>query len=275
MADNKTATKAWVAGLWAAGITGGSNAVGLVLANQAFDLFKNAHSLWTAIGVSTLTSVAAYLKQSPLPHYDFEGGDVATPLSNATKAAMAKVAAVSMVLFAFLFAGCSGPTTVNVKPTLPAAGQTAAAVAKVQPYLRPGAAAIGVGVILSAQTPADRTVRANYLYAAATAVRTLAGSNPPTVDQLQQALTSFAPDTSATDAQDWSQLIASVSSLYESARPNIPADPTSVLNALESIAEGLEDAAKPYVTPKAGWHDPRMRSPEREFMELVTVEVEA
>lgn len=68
--------KKWLHGLEATVVTGISNAIALVLADNSFDIFKDHASLWKAILTMTLVSVAYYLKQSPLPYYDFEGGSV-------------------------------------------------------------------------------------------------------------------------------------------------------------------------------------------------------
>jgi hypothetical protein len=139
------------------------------------------------------------------------------------------------ILLLFLFSGCATSTGY---------------INKSKVFLRPTVASIGAGVLFASKTPEERVTRANYLYAAGTAVRSLSGgSAAPSVEELQAALNGFAPQSSD---DDWAQLIASISSLYSSVRPGIPPDTLAVLDALEQVAMGFEDAARPYVKKAGG-----------------------
>lgn len=128
-----------------------------------------------------------------------------------------------------LFSGCATSTdTLN----------------KAKPFLRPSSTAIGVATILTAKTSQERQQRADYLFAAATAVRTLSGSTAPTSHDLEASLQAFAPQTVD---DDWTQLILGLSSLWQSILPTLPNDTKAVLDALEQIAGGLEKAATPFL----------------------------
>lgn len=76
---NQQTWGAWFHGLAGAAITGLSNGIALVLANEAFDIFKDTKGLLTAALTATLVSTASYLKASPLPFYRFEGGTEPLP----------------------------------------------------------------------------------------------------------------------------------------------------------------------------------------------------
>lgn len=80
MSEEFTPFQVWKRGLLAAAVTGLSNGVSLVIVDGMFDLFESWYKLLTATVATTLISVAAYLKQSPLPYYDFEGGTIKSPL---------------------------------------------------------------------------------------------------------------------------------------------------------------------------------------------------
>jgi hypothetical protein len=71
----------WVHGFLAAFIGGGANAItSYLVAPETFNFTDKAGitKLVTLVTVSAVIAGAAYLKQSPLPYYDFEGGDVKT-----------------------------------------------------------------------------------------------------------------------------------------------------------------------------------------------------
>lgn len=80
MSEEFTPVKVWKRGLIAAAITGMSNGISLLVVDGMFDVFENWYQLLTATIATTLIGVSAYLKQSPLPYYDFEGGKNQSPL---------------------------------------------------------------------------------------------------------------------------------------------------------------------------------------------------
>jgi hypothetical protein len=58
----------WVKGIIAAGIGGGANAITLVLVDPlSFNLQEGFKKLLMVAGVSALTAIGLYLKQSPIP----------------------------------------------------------------------------------------------------------------------------------------------------------------------------------------------------------------
>lgn len=256
----------WVKGLLAALISGASNGALLVVTNAAFDIFKDAKGLWTAVLVNTVISVAMYLKQSPVPYYDFEGGDVDhKPILNAAedaKKAEAElrskaeqvadswlkrtrdkaplIAALLLPVIAMAPAGCQTTGPVNVPAT----------VDNVLPYLRPGAAAAGLAFLLTSKSDAEKKDRAVILYTVSTAIRALAtptGGNPPTADELKAALAGITTK----NVEDWTAVVTSVVSLYSGFKTQFNSDVTAVFKALDQLALGIEDAAKPYITHPA------------------------
>lgn len=115
---------------------------------------------------------------------------------------------------------------------------------KAKPFVRPSASAIGIGLIAIAPNQDEKLARAKWLFAIATVVRTISAESPPSEAQFKTALTAITPD----DENDWLQVVVSLSSLYSSFRAQFGTDTTTILGAIEQLALGLEDAAKPYVS---------------------------
>lgn len=231
MSDSKTPLRPWVHGLFAATITGLGNGITLALASAAFDIFKDFKGLATATITTTLVSVAAYLKQSPLPYYDFEGGEVKSPVLSVNKATL-------LVLMAMCLPSCVLNTSGRVD--IPATTQNAA------PYLRPAASAIGVGLLLVTKDNESKEERAKWLFTVATIIHPFGSDIAPSVEKMREALMFITPQST----DDLVQVVISVSGLYASVRERLGSDTKAILFALEQIALGLEDAASPYVKVK-------------------------
>jgi hypothetical protein len=204
----------------------------LALASAAFDIFKDFKGLAAATITATLTSVAAYLKQSPLPYYDFEGGDEKSPIGSVSKTVLLLVVGLSL-------SSCVLNTTTG-KVDIPATTQSAA------PYLRPAASAIGVGLLLVTKENESKEERAKWLFTIATIIHPFGSDTAPTAERMRAALMFITPQ--ATD--DLVQVVISVTGLYASVREQLGSDTKAILSALEQIALGLEDAASPYVKVK-------------------------
>lgn len=224
MSDSKTPLRPWIHGLIAAVVTGLGNGLTLVVANAAFDIFKDGKGLLTAAATATIVSVAAYLKQSPLPYYDFEGGKVESPVVMISKVGVVLATCLSLGL-----CSCSSFSSGDVNKSLP--------------YLRPSASAIGVGLILVTKANESKSERANWLMTVATIVHPFSSETPPTAERLREALMFVAPQST----DDLVQVAVSISSLYASVRERFGPDTKSILAAMEQIALGLEDSAAPYL----------------------------
>lgn len=131
---------------------------------------------------------------------------------------------------------CVNPTTGKVSAVTTA--QNA------QPYARPGADAIGIGLLAVAPNPVEKVKRAKWLFAVATAIRSISSTTPPSVADFQKALTTITP----TNENDWLQVVTALSGLYSGFRAQFGNNTNTVLLLIEQIALGLEDAADPYVT---------------------------
>jgi hypothetical protein len=146
-----------------------------------------------------------------------------------------------IVLFAFATLLTGLTSCVN-----PATGKVSAVTTaqNVEPFVRPGASAIGVGLIAIAPVQDQKLARAKWLFAVATVIRTISASAPPSEAQFRTALTAITPK----EENDWLQVVISLSSLYSGFRAQFGTNTAIILAAIEQIALGLEDAAKPYVS---------------------------
>lgn len=224
--------KIWFHGLIAAVTTGLGNGISLAVADAAFNIFKDGTGLLQATIAATLVSVGAYLKQSPLPFYDFEGGLNQSPVSTSTTPKISLIAAGFLCLFMI---GCVSPETGKVDVAL--------TVEKSKPFIRPSAAAIGVGTIAVAKTNDSKVARAEWLSSVSTQVRLLTSSTPPTESELKAALMQITPQSST----DLLQVVVSISSLYSSVKGGFGKDTAAIIQVLDQIALGLQDAAAPYL----------------------------
>lgn len=219
--------KAWLAGMWRALITGATGAIiAAVVKPEAFnfaDQLKPLIELAAGCGVYRLIE---FLHDHPLPD------DNQPTVSPTVK--------LSLILLPFLmFMGCA--TTPDGKID---AGQTAVnATQVILPVLEPASElACKVLVIQKATDDADRIEKAKYLYTVASCVRTLMGGVTPTPDQIENAIWAWTPDK-----VHWADLASGLSGLWEKYYAQLDSDPKLVMEALEQIAEGAENAAKPYI----------------------------
>lgn len=113
----------WAYGLIAAAIGGAANAIcAAIVAPESFNVSdsEGIRKLTNLAIVSGIVAVATYLKQSPLPYYDFEGGTVETkrvgPL--VAVALLASLALSGCGSIGNVTAGvCQGDTCANVGVT--------------------------------------------------------------------------------------------------------------------------------------------------------------
>lgn len=225
---SKSAISAWFQGLIATAVTGVGNGISLAVADSLFDIFKDGTGLYKAIIATTLISVGAYLKNSPL---QFDNDNPPAP-QKMTPTSLSLL----FIPFMLLMASCTNPTTGKVSVVTTAE--------KATPYLRPSGAALGVGLLVATNDPAQKVTRAKWLIAVASTLRTVSEKEPPTEAELKAALAVITPQTQ----NDWLQLATSLVSLYSSFRAQFGSNTNVVLAAIEQLALGLEDAAKPYVS---------------------------
>lgn len=156
-------------------------------------------------------------------------------LSAAMKTTFRSVLAVfTAIVLSFALSGCLG------------SGSTITTTASVQnslKYLKPSATILGSGVLLATKDPVERTKRAQYLFIIAGGVRTLTGDKAVSAEEFQAALKTFSPKADP----ELASLAVSVTTLYNSVRPAVSTDTAVYLQALNAIAQGLEDAARPYL----------------------------
>lgn len=127
---------------------------------------------------------------------------------------------------------------------------------------RPTAATIGTVVLGQTKDAAKRKEVANYLYAAATAIRTLTGTETPTPERLQQTILSFVPKADPV----YVNLAATLAAHYGAAYVKLPVGSPQLQAFLEALASGLEDAAAPWLPRSAGLREEvrRMRDLSRD-----------
>jgi len=107
------------------------------------------------------------------------------------------------------------------------------------PYIQPITEAISVAALtLGIKDESERTEVANQMYAIAVGVRSLSGGAVPTTEQLQAAIISFGGSRSR-----YASLAQSVAGLYSSYFQSVKGDPKLVLDVLEQLARGCENAA--------------------------------
>lgn len=237
MGDENKQRRIWIQGLKAAAITGAASSVLVGLGGGALGAFRDFKGLAFTVGLSTLVAVAAYLKQSPLPYYDFEGGDVKT----APTPKQIQAAVIVGFLCLFGFGGCVAPVTPSSSTPAPVVKQVKALTSSQLFSLKAGATALGSSVILSSNVPADRTQRVQYLTSAAKALRAFSGDQAPSSQELLDLLDDYAPSVLT---GDWNRLVSGLAFLYDGVRANLPVNGTQVRQVLQALSEGLEFAAR-------------------------------
>jgi hypothetical protein len=240
----------WLHGLYGAIVTGIGNGISLAVADATFSIFKDGTGLLQATAATTLISIGAYLKQSPLPFYDFEGGSNLPPTGviNIGRDAVKKASVIAIFLMAAMMVSCVSPDTGKVDVAL--------TVERSKPFIHPSATAIGVGAIIVAKDPEAKTARAKWLNSIASEVRLLTSESPPTSDELKVALMRITPQAS----NDLAQAVVSITSLYSSVRAGFGKDTKAIIEALDQIALGLQDAAAPYLLKSTSGDTPKPAS---------------
>lgn len=142
---------------------------------------------------------------------------------------------VTAVLLSTSLLSCQ--TTPDGKTDIPAT------IAKAKPYLRPASSAIGSAFLLLDKNSDSKKTRATQLIASATLISAMSADEPPSAKEFENALLSVAPDSDT----DWAQVVVAVSGLYRAFKDQFGKNTTAVLEALEQLSLGLEDAAGPYL----------------------------
>ncbi len=212
----------WLYGLIAAVISGGSSAVTACFSVNliAPDKFNLGNQLLNFIELAAVTFVIngmlgafLYLKQSPIPP-EYEGPKDPPAISPLIR--MMLVA--SLVIF-----GLSGCASFQWQEGIP--------------YLKPASELIASAVLQKAVSPEDRIAKANEIYAAAKAVRTLSGGEI-TKDAVEDVLKIWLPEKA-----HWSDFSTSASSLYAGYYAQLKGDPKAMAEAVEQMAQGFENVA--------------------------------
>lgn len=142
---------------------------------------------------------------------------------------------LNILLVSCTIVACTSPTTGKVSVVTTAE--------KAQPYLRPASAATGIAMLAVTKDGESKLARAKWLFAVATAIRSISSNQPPTAEEFKLAITAITP----VEQDDWTQVAVALSSLYSSFKAQFGNNTATVLQAVEQLALGLEDAARPYV----------------------------
>lgn len=146
---------------------------------------------------------------------------------------------ITGLLLAALVAPFSGCLSVPTKD------QVAATVAKARPYVRPAATLVATGALLAAK-PDQRVTTAKYLNAVATGLRTITADHVPTVSEVDALINKFTPA-----GQQYEVLATSVLAIYSSVFAQAQGQPSLAFQVLTDLADGLDLAARPYLTQPA------------------------
>lgn len=136
-----------------------------------------------------------------------------------------------------LFGTSSCQTTGDGKTDLPGT------IAKAKPYLRPASSAVGSAFLLLDKDSANKKKRATQLIASSTLISAMSADEPPSASEFESALLSVAPDSDP----DWAQVVIAVSGLYRAFKDQFGRNTTAVLEALQELSLGMQDAATPYL----------------------------
>lgn len=143
---------------------------------------------------------------------------------------------ITLALLSVLaLASCANPNTGKISVVTTAE--------KAKPFVRPTASALGVALLAVTPKQEDKLSRAKWLFAVATVIRTISSDHVPTEQEFKLALTAITPS----EENDWLQVVVGLSSVYAGFRAQMGADTVTVFGAIEQLALGLEDAARPYV----------------------------
>lgn len=224
--------KMWLYGLVSAFIGGSATAIVLIVADPTTYNFQSG--IWKVFQVALVSgcfAAAGYLKKSPLPDLEYKQEvTVTTEVTAKTASQAGPLILLIAVLPLFFLTGCAtGPVTGE---------QVTSTVEKAVPYIRPAAALVCSSVLNLAVSDSDRVEKANYIYAVAKAVNSLAGGQVPTKDQLESTIKLWAPDKA-----HWASLANSIASVYGGVYSQVKGNPKLALEVLEAIAAGCEDAA--------------------------------
>jgi hypothetical protein len=112
-----------------------------------------------------------------------------------------------------------------------------------KPFIRPSAAAIGIGAIMVTKEGESKTERAEWLNSIATRIGMFTLETTPSASDLRAALLKVTPSVS----DDLVQVVQSIAVLYSGIRVRVGDDTEAILGLLNEIALGLQDAAAPYI----------------------------
>lgn len=112
------------------------------------------------------------------------------------------------------------------------------------PYLRTAGNLLGTEILQKAVSPSDRITKANLVYAAAKAVRTLVN---PTEAEVKAVLTQWLPAKTW-----WESLAEGAAAAWVHFEGTWSGNPKVATAALEQLAEGFEDAANTISPQLAG-----------------------
>jgi len=129
------------------------------------------------------------------------------------------------------------------------AGCTTTGTQSFQTYATPANVRIATAIVCSstltlAVKPDDRTKIANYIYSIAHVVRSLTTGQVPTPTELQNAVNVIKPGV---NDQQWAVLAQSIGAIYGGVFVQIKGDPKLVIDYLNAIAYGCEDAATAFL----------------------------
>lgn len=118
---------------------------------------------------------------------------------------------------------------------------TNATVAKAAPYLRPAAVLTASGALIAAK-PAQQASTAAWFSSTADALLQLASTETPTIEKVRLVIQRATPN-----GQQYEVLATSLVALYAGVFPNVKLDAEAASRALTEIAQGLKDAAAPFL----------------------------
>ena len=221
---NSTA-KLWAQGLLAAIITSVATAGLSALGTNVLGIGLSVKQFLVTCRSAGLVGMRAYLKQSPLPYYDFEGG---------------KIDSSKIVSLLFAFLGLSALTL---------GGLTGCASHQVTPaQVKSGAIVVSSGVLVSQKDLAAKKSAAKLMHQAAVVIRTLSTGQVLTIEELKDVLTDKLEKHWEDPA--FETLVTTVNSLYAAYYPELVKTPgvqERYAKLLIEVADGLDLAAAPYL----------------------------
>ncbi|REK56949.1 MAG: hypothetical protein DWQ49_09585 [Bacteroidetes bacterium] len=115
------------------------------------------------------------------------------------------------------------------------------------PFIETGAYLACTEVLAQAgESEADRAAKAKHIFHVARSIRSLSGGKAPSPEEMMENIRLYAPDK-----EHWWKLSLQLGRVYEDAYKEIHNENAKVvLDVLEAIATGCEDAARPFIKTK-------------------------